>query len=224
MIAQLPGGSASVLRRRFYPADRRKSLGTGFCKNSRRGEPVAEVFVEFADPIVTKDGTAYTARACGGETNRGMWQGWIEFVPLDGGPPIRSGRETTQPNRQDTEYWATGLTPVYLEGALDRALNPLTIVEPGPGPEPAFDEPAPAVREQPAHESVLNPFSVYRKGETLLRSQLSALSGWHLVNIITAYGLSQQREADLAVTPPSVLVELIVAAVRERSTETSSTR
>jgi hypothetical protein len=71
---------------------------------------------------------------------------------------------------------------------------------------------------------VLNPFSVYRKGETLLRAQLSALSGWHLVNIITAYGLSQQREADLAVTPASVLVELIVAAVRERSSETSSTR
>jgi hypothetical protein len=185
---------------------------------------VAEVFVEFADPIVAKDGTVYSARACGGQTDRGMWQGWIEFVPVGGGSAIRSGRETTQPNRQDTEYWATGLTPVYLEGALDRALNPLTIVPPGPDPEPAFDGPAPAIQEPPAHESVLNPFSVYRKGETLLRAQLSALSGWHLVNIITAYGLSQQREADLAVTPPSVLVELIVAAVRERSSETSSTR
>jgi hypothetical protein len=173
---------------------------------------------------VAKDGTVYSARACGGQTDRGMWQGWIEFVPVGGGSAIRSGRETTQPNRQDTEYWATGLTPVYLEGALDRALNPLTIVPHGLDPEPSFDEPAPAIHEQPAHESVLNPFSVYRKGEALLRAQLSALSGWHLVNIITAYGLSQQREADLAVTPASVLVELIVAAVRERSSETSSTR
>ena len=185
---------------------------------------MAEVFVQFAEPVVAKDGTAYAASACGGETDRGMWQGWIEFVPLDGGEAIRSGRETTQPNRQDTEYWATGLTPVYLEGALERALNPL--VKPLPDPEPAaiFDGPAPDAVEGPTHESVLNPFSVYRKGETLLRRQLSALSGWHLVNIITAYGLSQQREADLAVTPSSVLVELIVAAVRERSTESSSIR
>ena len=43
------------------------------------------------------------------------------------GAAVRSGRETTQPNRQDTAYWATGLTPVYLEGALGRALNPLQV-------------------------------------------------------------------------------------------------
>jgi hypothetical protein len=65
---------------------------------------------------------------------------------------------------------------------------------------------------------VLNPFSVYRKGESLLRSQLSALSGWHLVNIIEAYGLSEQATAELESTPSGVLVELIVAAVRERTT------
>jgi hypothetical protein len=70
---------------------------------------------------------------------------------------------------------------------------------------------------------VLNPFSVYRKGEALLRRQLAALSGWHLVNIIVAYDLSEQREADLAVTPSSVLVELIVSAVRQRTAEASST-
>ena len=32
-------------------------------------------------------------------------------------------RETTQPNLRALEYWATGLTPAYLEGALDRALE-----------------------------------------------------------------------------------------------------
>ena len=110
--------------------------------------------------------------------------------------PVRSSRETTQPNRHDTIYWATGLTPVFLEGALDRALNPLTKA---PAPhvlDPVFSEPAPPVSsvEGPSHESVLNPFSVYRKGESLLRRQLAALSGWHLVNIILAYGLSEQRE------------------------------
>ena len=178
---------------------------------------MAEVLVQFAEPVVAKDGNRYGARACGAEV-RGMWQGWIEFLPLDGGTAIRSGRETTQPNREDTAYWATGLTPVYLEGALERAAHPLTRpVAPELG-TPVFDEPAPTSSARPtANESVLNPFSVYRKGEDLLRRQLGAFSTWHLVNIITAYELSAQSAATLMATPAPVLTELIVTAVRERA-------
>ena len=186
---------------------------------------MAEVFVEFAEPVVAKDGATYIARACGGEMDNSMWQGWLEFLPIESGEPVRSGRETTQPNRQDTEYWATGLTPIYLEGALDRALNPLTKVTTGPAPEPVFHTPAPEIAAAPpAGDSVLNPFSVYRRGESILRSQLSALSAWHLVNTIVAYDLSEQDPADLAVTPAPVLVELIVSSVRERAAEASSAR
>jgi len=237
MIAHLRGGNASTGVRVTFdtplvpacPGPTRRHprrvtvLQASFGKNLLGVGHVAEVFVEFAEPVVSKAGRAYIARACGSETDHDMWQGWVEFLPVDGGTPIRSGRETTQPNRLDTEYWATGLTPVYLEGALDRALHPPTRVPAGPEPEPVFSTPAPDVREQPAHESVLNPFSVYRKGEAILRSQLLALSGWHLVNIITAYALSNQREADLAATPAPILVELIVSAVRERATQPTST-
>jgi len=74
----------------------------------------------------------------------------------------------------------------------------------------------------PARESVLNPFSVYRKGESQLRNQLSALSAWHLVNIIEAYGLSEQRRTNLEATPEPVLVDLIVAAVQKRTLEQTS--
>ena len=63
-------------------------------------------------------------------------------------------------------------------------------------------------------DSILNPFSVYRKGEALLRRQLSAFSVWHLVNIVLDYRLSDLPEAALnAMTAPD-LIELIVAAVR----------
>ena len=72
---------------------------------------MAEVLVEFNDPVADSDGITYTARACGSEVENGHWQGWIEFIPGDGGEALRSGRETTQPNRTDTVYWATGLTP-----------------------------------------------------------------------------------------------------------------
>jgi hypothetical protein len=176
---------------------------------------MAEVLVEFTDPVVASTGVQYVARACGAPMGDEMWQGWIEFLPVGGGHAVRSSRETTQPNRQDTLYWATGLTNVYLEGALERALKPLERPAELPIAPPVYDEPAPSYA-QPASsgEGVLNPFSVYRKGEALLRSQLAALSAWHLVNIISAYELSDLDAKTLNETPAPVLVELIVAAVR----------
>ena len=43
-------------------------------------------------------------------------------MPADtGGPALRTGRETTQPNRDAVANWASGLEPVYLEGAFARA-------------------------------------------------------------------------------------------------------
>lgn len=183
---------------------------------------MAEVFVRFTEPVVAPDGTRYIASACGSEMDDGRWQGWLEFEAQDGSGILRSARETTQPNRVDTAYWATGLTPVYLEGSLARALDPApaAVVQVEPL-TPAFDGPRPPGAQDPdagTHkESVLNPFSVYRKGERLLRRQLGALAAWHLVNIIKAYELSDRPEEDLARTPPAELIELIVSAVRESS-------
>lgn len=176
---------------------------------------MAEVLVTYSDPV-SAGGLTYRARACGREMDDGRWEGWIEFEALDGPAVLRSSRETTQPNRTDTVYWATGLTPVYLEGALGRALNPLHASPPVVEAVPAFDGPAPVLEELPPRtESVLNPFSVYRKGEALLRNQLAALAAWHLVNIITAYELSDLPAAELERMYPIQLIELIVEAVRE---------
>jgi hypothetical protein len=103
---------------------------------------MAEVLFDYQSLLSTPDGLVYRARACGAPADDGLWQAWIEFVPVSGGRVLRSPRETTQPNRTDAAYWATGLTPVYLEGALDRALHPL-VLSPPPRPEsPAYDRPA----------------------------------------------------------------------------------
>ena len=104
---------------------------------------MAEVLVEFTEPVAGENGRTYTARVCSNQMPSGQWQGWIEFVPTDGGEPIRSARETTQPNREDTVYWATGLTPVYLEGSLRRALDPIVRPVARDIAPPAFDDPAP---------------------------------------------------------------------------------
>ena len=71
-----------------------------------------------------RDGTEYKAQACGAELPGGLWEGWVEFVPLHRGQAVRTPRETTQPNRADLEYWAQGLAVVYLQGALARAETP----------------------------------------------------------------------------------------------------
>jgi hypothetical protein len=176
---------------------------------------VAEVLVEFAEAITSQDGRNYTARACGSEMPDGKWQGWIEFLPLGEGEPVRSSRETTQPNRRDTEYWASGLTYVYLEGALHRALKPLSRPTAPEIAPPVFDGPASTPIASSTTESVLDPFSVYRRGEAQLRRQLSALAGWHLVNIIRDYDLSGEDPALLEAQEPARLVEIIIDAVRQ---------
>jgi hypothetical protein len=180
---------------------------------------VAEVLVTFKEPVTDRTNEQFIARACGGMLDDSRWQGWIEFVSLDGSGVFRSPRETTQPNFTDITYWATGLTPIYLEGALERTLRPGPIRTPPALSEvPTFDGPAPTYRPamaDAAPEALLNPFSVYRKGEMLLRSELMSLADWHLVNIIEAYELSERSPEDLAAAPSSELIEIIINGVRE---------
>lgn len=178
---------------------------------------MAETLLQFPRSISAPDGRLYAARACGSAMAANMWQGWIEFIPIDGGDPIRSPRETTQPNRRDTEYWATGLTDVYLEGSLRRALEPPVGV-PSIPPQPSlFERPAPSTEPTSVvftPTSVLDPFSVYEKGEALLRRQLSALSAWHLVNILREYQLTDLPVETLNRMPGTELIEMIVIGVR----------
>ena len=68
------------------------------------------------------DGVYDRARVYGERQADGRWAGFIEFVGVDG-RVVRTPRETTQRNPDDLAYWATGLEPVYFEGALDRALR-----------------------------------------------------------------------------------------------------
>jgi hypothetical protein len=80
------------------------------------------VLLTFQTRLVTTEGKEYIVQACG-KPQRHMWEGWVEFVPVDGSQTLVSPCETTQPNLTDLEYWATGLLPIYLEGAFERALD-----------------------------------------------------------------------------------------------------
>jgi hypothetical protein len=77
---------------------------------------------QYKSLIRDENGVSYTVEACGDATSNGLWEGWLEFNPENSDLPVlRTERETTQPNRKALEYWATGLEPVYFEGAFARA-------------------------------------------------------------------------------------------------------
>ena len=184
---------------------------------------MAEVLTEYDTTIRDKTGREYIARACGLRCEDGHWEGWLEFVPLDGGVVVRSGRETTQPNRTDTAYWATGLTRVYLEGALGRALEPVEITRRVIEVKPAYEGPAPerlmvsvsggATRRA---RPVLNPFLVYEQGEDVLRAELGALDRPRLRDIIRGFSLRGDT-AELMQSSEAELTDVILASVRDRA-------
>ena len=102
---------------------------------------MAEVVLVF-DAAVLMDGKRYTVQVAG-RPDGNIWEGWIEFLAEGGTDALRTPRETTQPDRDALQYWATGLSSTYLEGALNRALNPPSRRSVAPMPSPAFESPAP---------------------------------------------------------------------------------
>ena len=83
---------------------------------------MAKLLQEYSTVLVDPEGTNYVVRSYGTERSDGTWIGWLEFHPTDPAKPAwRTEQETSQPNQMDVEYWATGLEPVYFEGAFERA-------------------------------------------------------------------------------------------------------
>jgi hypothetical protein len=132
---------------------------------------------------------------------------------------LRSQRETTQRNLADLEYWASGLTSVYLQGALDRTLTPPPVAVGPPHIPAVYDEPAPRISvgapTTSAEMPVLDPFSVYAHGEDELTHRLATLTRHQLRAIFLVHDLAPSGVDLDALTVPE-LIAWIVGAVRER--------
>jgi len=109
--------------------DKNRILASGAVGAARRlHHPVqareAKVFHRIQQyPLVHYGGRSYRPRVYGEPQRDGRWGGWIVFFPLNGNPAIATDRETTQRTFESLGVWAAGLTSVYLEGALVRALQ-----------------------------------------------------------------------------------------------------
>jgi hypothetical protein len=180
---------------------------------------MAEVLRSF-DEQIQHGQITYRPRVIGRHADDGMWEGWLEFIPVDGSAKVVvSAVESRQPERSHLEYWAQGLTPVYVEGALERALHPITVrakaVE-----LPVSNEPAPRVVAVPytGPRPILDPFDVGRRSLEVLRQELHALGRARLLHIIGAYHLNSGN-AELSTMTDEELIALIVVRVEARLME-----
>jgi hypothetical protein len=182
------------------------------------GASMTEVFAEYQNAIDATDASVWAARACGRPLN-GKWEAWIEFIPLTAGEsPVRTPRETTQKDRDAAVEWAEGITPTYLEGALERARERPVVVVTEMAP-PLFDTPAPTIGAASVGaarpEAILDPYAVFAQGgEDLLVDQLAALGTEHLRDIVSAFDIAPLETAVTA--SRGELTAHILAAARER--------
>jgi hypothetical protein len=135
-----------------------------------------------------------------------------------GGEVLASSVESRQPAREHLEYWAQGLTPIYVEGSFQRALHPVT-VRARVAEIPATDAPAPrAVNERErvaGPEPVLDPFEIGARNLDVLAQELGALNRPRLINIIAAFDLNTSGN-DVSSMTDQQLIAFIVGAVGAR--------
>lgn len=162
-----------------------------------------ELIADLDTTFTTEDGSEYYVQVAG-EPVGGVWEAWLEFVPLDDSLDVLMTRtETTQPTRDDVVRWATTLTPVFLQGAFARAVR-------------ATSGTRVVVRNyQTTTTDVLvpfDPFQVFRISELELRGRLRLLARSELLAMIEQYGLNP-AEKSLARLTESQLVTFIITAV-----------
>ncbi len=176
---------------------------------------MSEVLRSFDQPILDNSGE-YHARVVGRLADDGMWEGWLEFVPQSGRNALISPVESRQPEREHLDYWASGLSVVYAEGALLRARRPrrlqTQVVETAASEAPAPRRTATSPRFA-GTTPILDPFEVGSHSLDILAQELGAIGRARLVNIIVAYELNHGG-GDLGQLTVAQLIALIVDEVK----------
>jgi hypothetical protein len=72
-------------------------------------------------PYEDRCGRVFSVEVQGEIVREECWAGSIIFWARDGGGCRIASHETEQPSREYLQYWATGISTVYLDGAFERA-------------------------------------------------------------------------------------------------------
>ena len=174
---------------------------------------MAELLVEFDELVTSPEGKGYVARVWGEEDDIGRWIGHIEFADPVTGESMWTDQETVQPNRRDLEYWVTGLSRVFLDGALVRAQHQSRRATNRPDTHTGSAGDA-DLANFVRFRSILDPFATYLQGEGVLRAELGALSTDQLRNVAAAFAiLSPETSASRGAEE---IRDEIVRAARQR--------
>ena len=159
-----------------------------------------EIMIDLERTVVSPDGDEYYGQVAGDQRPDGMWEAWLEFIPVDDSlQQLRTNAETTQPTREDAIRWSETLTDVYIQGAFARAVRAAE----GGGPVTY-----PSVT---AGVAPLDPFEVLQLGKAALRARLHGLTRPDLLAVIEKYNLNPAAK-DPSRLSDSQLVTFIVTA------------
>jgi hypothetical protein len=75
----------------------------------------------YSEVVRDPEGRGYAASVHALERIGGSWETWLEFHGIGRDVTLTTRPESKQPNRRAVLYWAAGLQPSYLDGALLRA-------------------------------------------------------------------------------------------------------
>jgi len=164
---------------------------------------MSEILADLDTTIVSPEGDEHYVQVVGEHLATGVWEAWLEFVPLDDALEVlRTMTETTQTTREDVIRWSETLTQVYLEGAFARAVD--------------NSDGGSVVRN---YETVIadvavpvDPFEVMPLGKAALRARLRMLTRPELVAMIHKYDLNPAGKS-LTRLSDAQLVIFIVTAV-----------
>jgi hypothetical protein len=163
---------------------------------------MAELIADLETTVVSPQTGEYYAQVVAEQLPSGLWEAWLEFVPLaDDEAVLLTDTETTQSSREDLVSWAAAVTPVYLEGAFARAAR----VSGRRSLARSYDA---TIGQIP-----FDPFEMLQVvGKEGMRVRLRALTRAELLAVIGEYGLNPAAKS-LVRLSDSQLVTFIVTAV-----------
>ena len=167
---------------------------------------MSEIISDLEATLTSTDGHEYYVQIAGEQFASGIWEAWLEFVPLDDDLDVLLTKtETTQPTREDVVSWSQTLTETYLQGAFGRAVRDAERGAPRHVATELAEVPGP-----------FDPFTVLPLGKMELRARLRVLTRPELLGVIRSYGLNPAGKSLINLTDAQ-LVTFIVTAVDVQS-------
>jgi len=169
-----------------------------------------EIIADLETTVVAPEDGEYYVQVVGEPLANGMWEAWLEFVPLDDTLNVLITKtETTQSTRDDVMRWSEALTATYVQGAFARAVQPRggrTLVR----------------RYVTTANDTLAPFDPFELlpllGKATLRARLRSLPRPELLAMIKKYDLNPARKS-LTRLSDSQLATFIVTAVEVQTVQ-----